>query len=518
VRARTLFAAAAGVAAVTIASRVVGFGRVAVLSHAVGTSCVGDTYQAANSIPNVVFEVVAGGALASLVVPVLAGAVAAGDRDTANRTASALLTWTLVVLTPVALLGMLFAPLLMRALVGADPACGQAMDDVGARMLVVFMPQVVLYGVGIVFAGIVQAHHRFLGPALAPLLSSIVVIAAYLGYAAQGATGLNSLSRTQELTLSVGTTLGVAVLSLGLVLPVRRCGVRLRPSLHFPPGVARKVRGLAVAGIVGLVAQQVALVVALRLAAQGTEGAVVVFQVATAVFLLPWAVLAVPVATTAFPRLTASAESGEEGTYADVAARSLNAVLIAMLGGMAVLIAVAQPAARLLVAGVPGPENVTTLADGVVAFAPGLVGYGVLALVGRALYARGAGTTVAVATVAGWLVVAVLDVLLVATTDVDRVTALGIGNTGGMSVAGVLLLVGIRRVSPGAVGGFGPTALVGAVAATAGILAAAVLPDRGTSALASALTGLLLAVVCGAVFLIVVRVLRPEALRVLRHV
>src|SRR5206468_5389643 len=71
VKARTLGTAAAGVAAVTIASRLVGFGRVAVLSHTVGTSCVGDTYQAANSIPNVVFEIVAGGALASLVVPVL---------------------------------------------------------------------------------------------------------------------------------------------------------------------------------------------------------------------------------------------------------------------------------------------------------------------------------------------------------------------------------------------------------------------------------------------------------------
>jgi putative peptidoglycan lipid II flippase len=132
---------------VTIASRVVGFGRVAVLSHAVGTSCVGDTYQAANSVPNVVFEVVAGGALASLVVPVLAGAVAAGDRDTASRTASALLTWTLTVLAPVALLGMLLAPVLMHALVGTHPQCGGPMRDVGARMLVVFMPQVLLYGV-----------------------------------------------------------------------------------------------------------------------------------------------------------------------------------------------------------------------------------------------------------------------------------------------------------------------------------------------------------------------------------
>jgi peptidoglycan biosynthesis protein MviN/MurJ (putative lipid II flippase) len=267
-----------------------------------------------------------------------------------------------------------------------------------------------------------------------------------------------------------------------------------------------------------LVAQQLALVVALRLAAHGREGSVVVFQVATALFLLPWAVLAVPVATTAFPRLTASAEKGEEKVYADIAARSLAAVLVAMLGGVAVLIAVAGPAARLLAAGVPGPERVGALSDGVVAFAPGLVGYGLLALVGRALYARGDGRTVALATVAGWLVVAGLDVGLVAATDLDRVTALGLGNTGGMTVAGVLLLLGLRRAAPEALRGCGMTAAAGAVAAGLAVGAAALVPGPGTSVWGSLLSGLALAGVAGVVFVGVLRLLRPGALRVLRDV
>ena len=517
-RVRTLAAAAVGVAAVTAVSRVVGFGRVAVLSHAVGTSCVGDTYQAANAIPNVVFEVVAGGALASLVVPVLAGAVATGDRESASRTASALLTWTVCLLTPVAIAGMLLAPHLMRLLVGTDPECGRPMTQVGGRMLIVFMPQVVLYGIGIVLAGIVQAHSRFVGPALAPLLSSVVVITAYLLYAGQDPTGLDRLSRAQELTLSVGTTLGVAVLSLGLLVPARRCGLRLRPTWQFPPGIAQRIRALAAAGVAGLLAQQLALVVALRLAAQGREGSVVVFQVATAVFLLPWAVLAVPVATTVFARLTASADNGEEDAYAGVARRALTAVLLAMLGGTAVLVAVARPAAELLAAGVPGPDNVAALADAVVAFAPGLLGYGLLALVGRALFARGEGRRVAVATVTGWLVVVVLDIALVAATDLDRVLALGLGNTGGMTVAGVLLVLGMRRVSPSALRGCAPTAAAGVVAAGLAVAVATVLPRSDSSVVMSLLSAALLAAVALAVFLGVVRLLRPEALSVLRDV
>jgi putative peptidoglycan lipid II flippase len=517
-RARTLLAAAAGVAAVTVVSRVVGFGRVAVLSHAVGTSCVGDTYQAANAIPNVVFEVVAGGALASLVVPVLAGAAAAGDRDTASRTASALLTWTVAILTPTALLGMLFAPFLMRALVGDHPRCGRPMIDVGGRMLLVFLPQVVLYGVGIVLAGVLHAHRRFLGPALAPLLSSLVVITAYLLYAAEGASPLDRLSRQQELTLSVGTTLGVAVLSLGLLVPVGACGLRLRPTWEFPPGVGQRVRRLALAGVAGLMAQQLALVVALRLAAHGSEGSIVVFQVATALFLLPWAVLAVPIATTAFPVLTVHAGAGEEGQYAETGRRSLTLVLVTMLGGAALLIAVAEPAAHLLAAGVPGPESVTALTRSTIAFAPGLVGYGLLALVGRALYARGDGRTPAAATVVGWLVVAGLDVLLVSTTDLDRVVVLGLGNTGGMTVAGVLLLAGLRRAAPEAVRGSIRTTAAGLVAGSLAVAAAQAVPSVGTAAAGALVTGLLLAFVTAAVFLGLLRVLDPGAVRVLRDV
>src|SRR5687768_17866434 len=117
---RTLLGAAAGIALVTVLARVVGFGRVAVFGRAVGPTCVGDTYQLANAVPNVVFEIVAGGALASLVVPVLAGAVASGDRAAASRTTSALLTWTVAVLVPLAVVGALAAPLLLRALVGGD--------------------------------------------------------------------------------------------------------------------------------------------------------------------------------------------------------------------------------------------------------------------------------------------------------------------------------------------------------------------------------------------------------------
>lgn len=498
-----LLGAAGGIAVVTLVARAVGFGRVAVLSRTLGTSCVGDTYSAANYLPNVVFEIVAGGALAALVVPLVAQALRTGD---AGRVTSGLLTWTVAVLAPIALLGALAAPLLMRALLGDDPTCAAAVE-VGSRMLVVFMPQVVLYGIGIVLAGVLQAHRRFLGPALAPLLSSLVVITAYLLYAATGrVSSAADLDRGQELVLSLGTTLGVAVLSLGLLVPLRRLGLRLRPTFAFPDGVAARVRRLALAGAAGLAAQQVALLVALRLAAGGDEGAVVVFTVATALFLLPWAVLAVPIATSVFPSLSAAADDAE---YSAVLSRATRSVVLAMLGAAAVVAVAALPVARLLVRGAPGAESSATLAAAAVAFAPGLLGYGLLALLARALYARDDARTPARATVAGWLVVAVADVALVAALpEVERVVLLGVGNTIGMTAAGALLLLGLRRVS-GSLAGSGRSAAAGLAAAAVAVGVGALVPDGLPVLVACAAT----AGVAAAAFLLVARLLDPVGVR-----
>src|SRR5436305_1029944 len=97
--------AAMTVAALTIVARVVGFVRILVFAHTVGPTCLGDTYYTANTVPNILFDIVAGGALTSVAVPLLAGPVEREDRAAADRTSSALLTWSLVLLLPCAVAG-----------------------------------------------------------------------------------------------------------------------------------------------------------------------------------------------------------------------------------------------------------------------------------------------------------------------------------------------------------------------------------------------------------------------------
>ncbi|NMM33314.1 MAG: virulence factor MviN, partial [Phycicoccus sp.] len=177
-----VFAAAGLIAVVTLAARAFGFGRWLVFSQSVGATCVGSVYQAANQLPNVIFEVAAGGALAAVAVPIIAGQLASDAQDEAAQTASAMLSWALAVLVPLSILMAAAARPLSTLLVDSQRCSGST--DLMAAMLVVFAPQIALYGVGIVLAGVLQAHRRFLAAAAAPLMSSVVVMATYLLYAA----------------------------------------------------------------------------------------------------------------------------------------------------------------------------------------------------------------------------------------------------------------------------------------------------------------------------------------------
>jgi putative peptidoglycan lipid II flippase len=452
--------AAAVITVLTVLARIAGFGRTFVFLHTVGAGRLADAYNAANTIPNIVFELVAGGALASLVVPLLAGPVAAGDRARLNATTSALLTWMLTLLIPVAVVIALAA----GPIVGLLPHVPPGHQEVAARMLRVFAPQLPLYGVGIVLTGVLQAHHRFAWPVVAPLLSSVTVMSAYLTYAAVDGprTGFPGLSTPGELTLSVGTTLGVVVLALCLLIPLSRLRLRLRPRYRFPGDEGRQAVRLGWAGAVTVGSQQVMTAVVIVL----TAGAgLTVYYAAQTVFLLPWAVLAVPLATAVYPTLAAAAASGDEARYGKALAGTARSVMLLCGLGAAALAGLAAPVAYLV--------GTAPAAPGIAGFAPGLFGYGLFALLSRALYARGATVSAAASTAAGWGVAAIAAVALAAVLPARReVLGLGLANAAGMSVIGLSLVLAVRRqAGAGALAGLGRATATGIVAACVATLA-----------------------------------------------
>ncbi|MET8869981.1 lipid II flippase MurJ [Nonomuraea sp. NPDC004580] len=474
VTARGVAGGAMLIGAITVLARVAGFAKQYAFAQTVGTNCLATAYMTANQIPNIVFEVVVGGALAGMVVPVLAGV----SRERAGLIGSALLTWVVVVLVPIGVLTAVLAGPVVGLFLGGDiERCAglSAMGEIATRMLVVFAPQIPLYGVAVVLYGVLQANDRFAGPAVAPLVSSIVVIVAYLLFVpfSGGHRDPDGLPMAAELALSVGTSLGVLSLVLTVIGPVGRLGLRWRPTLRFPDGVAGRVRTLALAGIAALLAQQAAMIVVLLLANKVVGGgAIVAYNYAWAIYLVPYAVLAVPIATSAFPRL--SAQGGEPAAFAALAARTTRAVVLVSGLAAGVLAAASGPGAVVFLADksdVPAGE----LAAAIALFAPGLVGYGLIAHLSRVLYAAGQGRAVATGTVAGWLVVMVAQTVLVLVVPPEwGIGAMALGMSIGMSVGGGWLLVSVVRTRGGAAAAGLPRALGAAVAGGgAGFLAGA---------------------------------------------
>ena len=505
---------AAGVAGLTLASRLIGFGRSIVFSKTVGDTCLGDTYNAANSLPNVLFEIVAGGVLAGVVVPVVARHVGGGRREHASRTASALITWTVLVLTPAGLAVLAGARLFAATFAKADCA-GSA--DALAALVIMFAPQVWLYGLAVVSAGILQAHHRFLAAAAAPLLSSVVVIIAYLSYAALAVPSANedpTQLTTQALAaLGWGTTLGVFALAVCTLLPLARIGLRLRPRLRFAEGDRSVIITIAAAGIAGLVLQQLSVLLINWSAQQtGDQGALTRFTWANAIYLLPYAVLAAPLLQLTFPRLAAAAEQGRADVGQVLAETGPATVVMAWLGA-ALLVATAVPVARVFVLG-PGSGRTAALAWPIVAFAPAVVGFTLLGLASRTLLAQHLGKASGVANAGAWaaviISVAVLRLVVPAAWLVPAMAgSVSLGMVLGAVVGWQLVrrsgMPGVRLARPSLVG------LAAAVpAAGVGAAASLLLAEVGIGL--AVLGACAVAMLCVLVFAAMLRLLAPSLL------
>lgn len=467
------------ISVLTLLARVAGLGRWLVLTWAIGLGSLGTVYVTASRVPNIIYELVVGGALASLVVPLLAAPLARRQTAVVDRTASGLLTWTLAIMVPAAVLVAVFADPLMRML--ADPQISsQENIDMGARMLRVFAPMLPLYGVGVVLTGILHAHRRFGWPALAPLLSTLTVTGAYVMYALVGTRGVEAdqVPLSQELVLSVGTTLAAASLSLCLFIPLRHVGIKFRPTLRFGAEVGRHVRAMAVAGGVSMGAWQLSLLLVLNLTNSGPQGTVGAFNLAMALYMLPWGVLAMPLAFSSYPAMSEAYAVGDESRYQTILSKVTCALFLLSGLGVAALAGLADPMGTLLgrlggAADVEAATAASMLSGGVAALAPGLFGFALFALLTRALYARGAMAPAAVATVLGWAAAYACAIGLSYLMPVaDRAVAVGLGNSLGMTVLGAALLYTVAsRAGKAALQGVWRAAVTGVTAAVVSTVA-----------------------------------------------
>lgn len=519
---------AAAMAVGTALSRLTGLGRVIALAFALGVteSRVADSYNIANTLPNVLFELVLGGVLTSVFIPVLVAELRTVDRDEAWRSVSALVTASLALLVGVTVATVLAAPAIVDLFTARVPGPqAQAQHELATFLLRLFAPQIALYGFAAIAAGLLNAHGRFAVPMFAPILNNLVVIAMFLAFAAI-VTGVPTdrqvlADPTQKLLLALGTTGGVAAMAAVYWPFLRRLPGRIRVRLDLRhPAVGKVVRLSGWTAIYVLV-NTIGFAVSFYLA-NGRQGGPTAYVTAFAFFQLPYGIAAVSIITALVPRMAARHVDGDRDGFRAAVAGGLRASVLLMVPATAAYLMLGRPLIEVLLEhGVAGGSSVALVSATLALFAIGLVPFAAFLLFARAFYARQDSRTPALVNLVENAVTVALDFALFPGLGVPGLAlAHSLGYVAGAALLGWLLARRIgglelaRTLREGSkVVAAGVVAAL-AMAAGAGAVAALVAPGD-----VRALTTLAAGGLAGLVaFLIVGRALAIEDLALLRRV
>jgi putative peptidoglycan lipid II flippase len=432
---------ALSMSAATTLSRVTGYARTMTQAATLGTGAVANAYTLSNMLPTQIYELFVGGILSSIFIPILVERLARRGEEDARRFTNALLTLILPFLASVALLGIAFA----EPLVALTTAWGPAEDFSGSEaqeatslavlLFRAFALQILFYGIGALATGVLNSHRRFFLPTFAPVLNNLIVIASFGAYALL----IGESPAAAIYALAFGTTLGVAVMSLVLVLPAWRLGYRPRPTLGHPALLA----AARLAGpVLVLVAATVGVQVALNLFGSGFGGVEKLFY-AFVIFQLPYGVFVVALATALVPELSERFARRDASGYRENLSFGLRTTAFVAVPASVGLVALAEPIVGLLYEhGNFTREDTAEVAALLAAYGVGLLGYAASFVLVRSFYSRQNTKVPAVLNV-GLLVLYVA--LAYALSRTMGLAGVALAFSGAYTVLALALLAAMRR-------------------------------------------------------------------------
>ena len=373
---RQIAKAATLVMALFAVSRVLGLVRQMVVGSLFGTSGELDAYLDAARIPEMIFLVVAGGALGSAFIPAFADHLEREDEAGGWRLASAVANLAVIGLTGVVGLTALFAPFLVRTVIG--PGFDPAQQELTTSLLRLMLISSVVFGVSGVVMGVLNAHQHFLLPALAASVYNLSIIG--------GALVLGP--RLGVRGMAIGMIIGAALHLLVQVPMLRRYGARYIPTLGLNDPSVREVGRLVAPRMLGTAIIQLNFVVNNSLASMMGEGAISAVTYAWLLMLLPQGILAQAVGTAAFPTFAAQVARGERAEMRHALAATLRTVFALCLPATVGLVVLGRPLVALLFERGAFEATSTEAVTWALSFyALGLVGHAGLEIIARAFYA-----------------------------------------------------------------------------------------------------------------------------------
>ncbi|MCI2416510.1 murein biosynthesis integral membrane protein MurJ [Saccharopolyspora sp. K220] len=337
VRDTSLARASAAMALATAVSRVSGLLAKVLLVAVLGLGMVNDSYTVANTLPTVVNELLLGGVLTSIAVPLLVRAQQDGTRQ-GEAYAQWMITMGGVLLIAATTAAVAAAPLLTELYLGPDTRANAALTTAFAYLL---LPGIICYGLSALLQAILNVRGVFGTPAWAPVLNNVVVIATVVVYAlVPGEISADPvrMGEPKLLILGIGTALGIAAQTLIMAVSLRRSAFRLRWRWGWDRRLS-EFGGLAVWVVLYTLVSQAGMVVITRVTGQGTTGSVATFNYAWLLSQVPYGVLGVSLLTALMPRISRAAATRNTGEFvADVSLGTrMSAVLLMPVSALLVV-------------------------------------------------------------------------------------------------------------------------------------------------------------------------------------
>jgi putative peptidoglycan lipid II flippase len=403
---RALVRAGLIVSGAFLVSRMLGWVRVVVIVNAFGGP--GDIdrldeFFAAFRLPDLVFQLVAAGALSSAVIPIVSGLLANGEESRAWRIVSTIANLMLVGLIGLGVVVFVMAPALMPIIApGWEDEPGRWARTVDLTRIMILSP--IFLALGSLVTSVLNARGRFAASAIAPIVYNLAIIGAALVLAPTlGVTGL---------------ALGVVGGSLGHLLvqlaPLRRIGFRYERRIDLAEPEARQALKLMAPRALGLGAGQITFVVVTSLATTLQDGAVTAFNTAFTLLQIPIGVIGVPLGIVLLPSLSREAAGGRIEEFAALVSRALRLIVFVMLPITGIAIVLRHELVVLLFGfGRFDRATLDLTAQTLLAFLTGLTAHALIAVLARAFYARQDTKTPVAAAILAVLVNSTLAGLLV---------------------------------------------------------------------------------------------------------
>jgi putative peptidoglycan lipid II flippase len=468
----SLIGSSAVMAAGTMVSRLSGFVRSALLVAALGNALHADLFNIANTVPNMLYILLAGGVFNAVLVPQLVRTMRQ-DPDGGEAYTNRIVTLAGIFLLVVSAVLVVAAPLLMRLFLTSsfyepDMAAQRESVIMFARYC---LPQVFFYGMFVLVGQILNARGSF-GPMMwAPIANNVIsvsVLVAYLGFFGKADDLCGGFTGGQELLLGLGSTIGIAVQFLILVPYLRAAGFTFRPRFDFRrTGLGHTMR-LGVWTVLFVVVNQIAYTVVVNLASSGTAAAATsglaachsgasadatgytVYSYAFLLVMVPHSIVTVSLATAVLPRLAASAAAGDLRAVGSTLASTLRTTLALIVPFVLVLPVVATSLAHIVFGFGAGSTTYDNFAPSLALFAPGLLCFTVHYLVLRGFYALERNRTVFWVQCAVAATNIVLALLLVARASArDTSPALIVAYTGSYLVGSLVSYLLLRSIVGG---------------------------------------------------------------------